>query len=403
MDPKNEKLKAIINGKLVTTESVIERGAVVIQGKTIIDCGPYDEVTIPEDAEIIDAEGLHIVPGFVDIHCHGGGGVLAYQHPYEFACAHLKFGTTAILPTLSYNESKEQMVTGVTDIVEVINSNRIYSEAIIGIHMEGPYINPKYGAITSPIRPVDPEEYAEILRIAGSHIKVWTLAPELEGQEGFVEAASQYGIALSVGHSEATAEQIYRFVAQGLRIGCHCTNASGTTPSPSRLGGTREFGVDEAVLLHDDIYAEVIPDAGGNHVRPNMLKLILKTKGIDRVIIISDAMDTPAGVRPGDADRAYAETEAEADGPDLSDVNFNEKGHLAGSLLTMDKAVRNMIRHTGIDIVKAFRLASLNPAAVIGMDHELGSIDKGKIANILLVTDKVEIRKVLLHGEVVNL
>lgn len=376
----------IQNGTIVTADRLIPNGVVHMENGWIVGVGEAGSVEVPTGCEVLDAGGAYVAPGFVDIHCHGGGGVWSWEQPYEFALTHLKHGTTAILPTFTYNESREQVGDGLRTILATMESSKPFVEAIVGIHMEGPYINKKYGAITSPIRPVDPQEYGEILRVAGDQIKVWTLAPELGGQDVFVTEAAKYNISLSVGHSEATAEQIFRFVPQGLRIGCHCTNASGTTPSPSRYGGTREVGVDEAVLVHDDIYAEVIPDAEGIHVRPLMLKLIHKTKGTDRVIIITDAMPD-AGVDKGDA----------------SDVNWNHLGHLAGSRLTMDKAVRNMMVHAGVGLVDAFRMASLNPAKVIHMEDQMGSIAQGKRANLLLIDEEIRIQQVILHGQIVNL
>jgi N-acetylglucosamine-6-phosphate deacetylase len=376
----------IRNGTIVTADRLIPSGLVHIENGWIVGVGEAGTVEVPTGCEVLDAAGAYIAPGFVDIHCHGGGGVWSWEQPYEFALTHLKHGTTAILPTFTYNESREQVRDGLRTILATMESSKPLVETIVGIHMEGPYINKKYGAITSPIRPVDPQEYGEILRVAGDQIKVWTLAPELDGQDVFVTEAAKYNISLSVGHSEATAEQIFRFVPQGLRIGCHCTNASGITPSPSRYGGTREVGVDEAVLVHDDIYAEVIPDAEGIHVRPLMLKLIHKTKGTDRVIIITDAMPD-AGVDKGDA----------------SDVNWNHLGHLAGSRLTMDKAVRNMMVHAGVGMVDAFRMASLNPAKVIHMEDQMGSIAQGKRANLLLIDEEIRIQQVILHGQTVNL
>jgi N-acetylglucosamine-6-phosphate deacetylase len=374
------------NGTLITANRLIPNGVVLIERGIITDFGEAGEVEVPAGLPVVDAKGTYIAPGFVDIHCHGGGGVWSWEQPRTFALAHLKHGTTAILPTFTYNETREQVQGGLQTILEAMDSREPFANAIVGIHMEGPYINKKYGAITSPIRPVDPNEYKEILRVAGDRIKVWTLAPELEGQEAFVDEAAKYQISLSVGHSEATAEQIFRFVPQGLRIGCHCTNASGTTPSPSRYGGTREVGVDEAVLVHDDIYAEVIPDAEGVHVRPLMLKLIHKAKGTDRVIIITDAMPE-AGVNNGND----------------SDLNWNHLGHLAGSRLTMDKAVRNMMRHAEIGLVDAFRMASLNPAKVIHMDDLMGSIERGKLANLILIDGEINIQQVILQGQLVSL
>ncbi|OCT12197.1 hypothetical protein A8709_30600 [Paenibacillus pectinilyticus] len=373
------------NGTIITANRLIPGGVVVIENGFITHVGEAGEVQIPSGSTVVDAKGAYIAPGFVDIHCHGGGGVWSWEHPHTFALAHLKHGTTAILPTFTYNESREQVRDGLKTIVEEMDSGKPFVEAIVGIHMEGPYINKKYGAITSPIRPVDPTEYEEILRVAGDRIRVWTLAPELEGQEAFVNAAAKYQISLSVGHSEATAEEIFRFVPQGLRIGCHCTNASGTTPSPSRYGGTREVGVDEAVLVHDDIYAEVIPDSEGVHVRPLMLKLIHKTKGTDRVIIITDAMPE-AGVNNGQG----------------SDLNWNHLGHLAGSRLTMDRAVHNMMRHAEVGLVDAFRMASLNPAKVIHMEDRMGSIAQGKLANLLIIDEEINIQGVILQGQIVS-
>ncbi|WP_409345090.1 N-acetylglucosamine-6-phosphate deacetylase [Paenibacillus sp. MBLB4367] len=382
----NDQTKAIVNGRLITPSGLIEEGVVIIEGDRIAACGTAGSVDIPEGAVRIDAERQYVGPGFIDIHCHGGGGHWSWEEPYLFALAHLKHGTTGILPTLVYNQSREEMVQGVSAILNV--GDRAYSSALLGIHMEGPFINKKYGAITSPIRPVDPEEYNALLELAGDRIKVWTFAPELEGQAAFAEAASKYGIALSVGHSEAEAETIFAFVDKGLKLGCHCMNASGTTPSPSRFGGTREVGVDEAVLVHDDIYAEVIPDAQGLHVRPLMCKLIHKTKGTDRVIIITDAIDE-AGV------------EGEPGGP-YEDVRFIEGVGLSGSKLTMDRAVRNMMRHTGASLSDAFVMASLNPAKVLKLDHLLGSLEPGKLADLIVVTEDVEVRKVLLRGRVVE-
>src|SRR5690606_31040391 len=127
-------------------------------------------------------------------------------------------------------------------------------------------------------RPVDMEECRDLLELAGEHIRVWTLAPEMPDQDLFIAEASKHQpIVFSAGHSEADPESLYRFVPSGLVLGCHLTDASGTTPAVSRFEGTREVGLHEAILAHDDMTAEVIPDAAGVHVRPLMLKLILKT------------------------------------------------------------------------------------------------------------------------------
>ncbi|MFC5401275.1 N-acetylglucosamine-6-phosphate deacetylase [Cohnella soli] len=389
-------MKVIVNATVVTPHGLINDGTVWIEQGRIVCCGAARELPPPPaDAELVDAEGLYVAPGFVDIHCHGGGGHWSYENPAAFARFHLKYGTTSILPTFSYNETEEQIIEGLRKVLQAQADIEAYGRAIAGIHMEGPYINPKYGAITSPIRPVNPAEYRKILDMAGEQIKVWTLAPELEGQQLFMEEASRHGIAFSVGHSEAAAETVLDSVRHGLRIGCHCTNASGTTPSPSRYAGTREVGVDEAVLLSDDIYAEVIADREGRHVRPLMLQFILKAKGVDKVIIITDAMDG-TGTKDASVDVNLIEKN-EFSPPQEADYM------LGGSLLTMDRAAYNMKVHTGADIVDLFKMAALNPAKVIGIDHETGSVEAGKRANLLFVTEDIQIRKVFLDGEVVHI
>ncbi|NHN32782.1 N-acetylglucosamine-6-phosphate deacetylase [Paenibacillus agricola] len=384
------QIKAIVNGKLVTPYHVIDDGVVLIIDDLIAECGTKGSIVIPEGAQIIDANHKYIGPGFIDIHCHGGGGHWSWEEPIPFAVSHLKFGTTGILPTLVYNLSREETLEGVKKILQA--EGQPYSQVILGIHMEGPYINNKYGAITAPIRPVDPVEYQTLLACAGEQIKIWTLAPELKGQIQFAEAALAYDIVLSVGHSEADAETIFSFVPKGLRLGCHCTNASGVTPSPTRYGGTREVGVDEAVLVHDDIYAEIIPDAGGVHVRPLMCKLIHKTKGTNRVIIITDAINE-AGVAPDPNQKAEGLYE---------DVRFIEGVGLSGSKLTMNKAVRNMMRHTGVGFVDVFIMASLNPAKLLKLNELVGSVEKGKLANLVIVSETMEVDTVIFQGNVVE-
>lgn len=389
-------MEKIVCGSVVTPFQVIERGMVVIRGDRIVDVGEQTEQALQtfsrNGASIYayDDPGLYIIPGFVDIHCHGGGGVWSFEDPHTFATFHLRHGTTSILPTLIYNQSHDEIMESLAAICSVMDKQRT---SIIGIHLEGPYINPKYGAITAPIRAVNAAEYKEILALAGKRIKLWTLAPELEGQRKFMEEAAAYGITFSVGHSEAPPDVIFASVRLGLKVGCHLTNASGTTPNKPRFAGTREVGVHEAVMLHDEMYAEVIPDRKGIHVRPLMLRLIVKTKGADRVIIVTDAMNM-TGSKAGSDVNLIPATEYTPNGV--------QRDILAGSLLTMDRAVHNMRIHTGIGWVDACKMASLNPAKVLKMDGLIGSLERGKRANLLVVTENVEVQQVMMEGEFID-
>lgn len=383
--------ETILCGKVVTPFRVIENGMVIVQGKRIQYAGPFNQSKITNDSQVIQADiGNYIVPGFFDIHCHGGGGVWGFQEPELFTDFHLQHGTTSLLATFGINESHQVIMDSLKRVKQAMRTH----PSLAGVHLEGPYINPKYGAILAPIRTVNSQEYNEILACAGELIKVWTLAPEMDGQMQFMEDASNHHIVFSVGHSEAPPETIFDSVRFGMRLGCHLTNASGTTPSPSRYGGTLEVGVHDAVMLHDDMYAEVIPDEEGLHVRPLMLKLIVKTKGADRVIVITDAADEVRKPNGRDVRMVFAN--------EFTPNKWEGEG-LGGSLLTMDRAAHNMRLHTGIGMVDVCKMTSLNPARLLGLDRELGSLESGKKANLLAVTEGMEVKMVMLEGQLINI
>ncbi|HHW31319.1 MAG TPA: N-acetylglucosamine-6-phosphate deacetylase [Clostridiaceae bacterium] len=385
--------RVIINAKIVTPENIINNGVIVIENGRIARFGSYENVKPPDNAEIIDVKGYYAAPGFIDIHCHGGGSEEFHTDPEVAAEAHLKHGTTSVLATIAYNVSKVDTIEGIKKIKELKNSGK--GKSILGIHFEGPYTNPKYGALSQLGRKPDPSEYNTFIDLAGDLIKVWTLAPELEGIDDFIETVSSKGIVMSVGHSEASPERIFELIPKGLKLACHCMNATGCSISPSRFGGTREVGVDEAVLLSDDIYAEVIPDYMGVHVRPLMLRLILKAKTPDKMIIITDSTisDNKSHINNSPLNNS--------DFTKATDVNFNELGQLSGSILTMDKACRNMLRHTGVGIVDVFKMASYNQARLLNMEKEIGNIREGAKANIIIVDDDINVKMVMLEGELV--
>ena len=235
------------------------------------------------------------------------------------------------------------------------------------------------------------DEYSRMLETAGDLIKVWTMAPELDETNELIDLLKPYGIIVAVGHSEAPAERILELVPKGLRLATHCMDATGATPNPPRYGGTREAGVDEAVLLSDDIYAEVIPDSWGLHVRGLMLKLILKTKGIDRVVLITDAVETS-----GTQELLYITEGERKIVEDKRDVRFNDEGELSGSHLTLNLSFRNMMSHTGVSLPEAVRMASLVPTKLLGCENDRGSIEEGKRADIIVFSEEMDIQRVML-------
>ncbi len=278
-----------------------------------------------------------------------------------------------------------QYVEAIHQMRDVMRSGKCPN--VQGLYMEGPYLNPKFGCDkeSNPWRgPVDRGDYMPIIEAAWDIARVWALAPEREHIEQFVQDVCEKNprAVFSVAHSEATPQQIEALMPYGLKIGTHHTNATGTL---EKYPECRGVCVDEAVNYNSEIYAELICDSRGIHVDPYMLRLVRKIKGDSRIILISDAYAADGPIPPG-YDGVY-------------DINFDWQGEIAGSKLTLDIACANMMKHTGASIVNAFQYASYNPSRAVGM-LDRGEIAVGKRADLVIVDYKMNVRKVLLKGEV---
>ncbi len=389
--------KVIMNGRIVTENNVIDDGVIIVRGDRIKALGCRYGINVPAGAEIIDAKGNLVCPGFIDIHCHGGGGFLFKDNADAALKAHLRHGTTSVLATLSYHMTDNEYIETFQKLEKVIKTD--YGKQCIGVNMEGPYLNPRYGADTSKVRAIKAEDYERVYEAGRKLIRIWTFAPELDGAKDFAAFLKSKNIIQSAGHSEADHETVNEFIKNGLRLGCHLMNAMGFPPPFVFKGAIREVGIAEALLWDDDTYVEVIPDSKGVHVRPLMLKLILKLKGVNRVVAISDAF--LAGALK---DLEYIKDEKGLEYvPDEGDLYYNGLNQLCGSRLSMDYAIRNMMNHTGIGFVDAFKIGALNAAALLGMDDEIGSIREGKKANIIIADEKMNVKNVILEGRRVQL
>lgn len=382
-------MKAIVNTKLVMEDGIIWDGAITWEGDRIVQVGWTNEVQIPEGTEVIDAKGLYTAPGFVDIHNHGSTEHLFSDEPLKAAEHFLKHGETTILPTFYCSLNLEQMLEGAKKIREVSETGA--GRALAGLYMEGPYMggfgsNQKYilwgGDITE-------EEYAPLVDEISDMAKVWAICPMRPGIEGFMQyvKAKNPNAVFTMGHSRASAADCRRVKKYGLKIQTHHAD-SGKRPGSAQ--GTIGAGCDEFTLYDPDIFAELICDENGIHVQPDMIKMVVRTKGVERMILISDSM-------PLSGDFTNNEADGVAYGPDL---NYDYEGHLAGSHLTLDNACRNLMKHTGYGLCHAIRFATLNPAVALGIDDEVGSLAPGKKANIIVIDDMVHINKVVLCGEV---
>jgi len=379
-------MKYIINANIVLEREIVENGVLMLDGERIAGVYTADAITVPKDADIIDAEGAYVGPGFVDIHVHGGNGALIFNSPLPTVSHFLSHGETTVLSALYYDLTKEEFLKAIDTVQSAMKEDGA-GRALKGFYMEGPYMNPKYGASAEKNKwkgAITEADYAEIVKAAGKDAKVWVVAPEREGIEEFVRYAkcANPSAVIGVGHSEATPDEIAALKKYGLRLHTHLMNATGRIPT---LSGTRSCGPDEACLMDKEAYAEVICDSQGMHVHPDMCRMILAVKGVYRVVLISDSF---ANDEPSPPELAH-----------ITDLTFDANGDLCGSRLTLDAACRNMMAHTGCSMNDAFIMASLNPARVIGMDKEIGSIEIGKRADLVFVDGDFNVKKVLIGGE----
>ena len=377
----------IHNAKVVLESGIIWDGVILLDGDRIAQVGERREVEIPADCQMIDAEGAYVGPGFVDIHVHGGNGHMFDAEPLQAAEHFVRYGETTILATLYYNLSKEGFLDSIKKVQAAMAAGGA-GDAIAGIYMEGPYMNPKFGAMPERNKwkgAIAEDAYKEVVDTAGTDAFVWSVAPEREGIEEFVKYAGKINphAVFAVGHSEATPSQVRKMKRYGLRIQTHCMDATGNY---SEWVGTRGAGPDEACLTDPDMYAELICDSGAVHVNKDLINLVVRTKGVDKVVLITDSFvsDLPAPEKL----------------KHITDLIFDENCWLSGSKLTMNVACRNIMSHTNCGIAQAFLMASRNPARAIGLEDEIGTIEEGKLANLVFVDDVFNVKKVILGGKV---
>lgn len=353
-----------ILGRAVLNDIILEDAAVIVENNIIKYAGKKDAAKLPH--KVIDVGDKLIAPGFVDIHCHAGGNYYAYENAVEMAKYHLAHGTTAMLCTLYRDLNHQHTITALNDIKTAMK----IMPNIIGAHMEGPYLNPKYGAKTGIAEKVDKSKYQDIINTG--IVKQWTVSPEMPNTTDFIKDIVKSGIVPAIGHSEASFEQVNNAVQNKAKIVTHLTNATGYSINPTRYGGTKEVSFDDAVMLCDNLYYELICDKMGVHIRPEIIKLIIKTVGIDKIIGITDCC------------------KGSYDDSDINIVN----GELMGSKMTMDKVARNFFI-LGLSLTDVFKVVSYNPAKAINMKNVIGSLKAGNRADIIIVNDKLNEIEVL--------
>ncbi len=384
-------MKIFINGKIILPDEVLEGHNLAIENGRIADIFSDNQ---KYNGEIIDARGNYISPGFIDLHVHGGGEGDFLDGDKEviknILKMHTSHGTTGIYPTTLACEDNE--VFKALDILNELMKEDLNFAEILGVHLEGPYLcmsqrgaqDPKY--IKNPNR----EEYLRFLDYKPI-IKRVTFAPELEGGLDFADELKKRNIIASMGHSDAEYEHVLDAFNHGVSLVTHLYSGM---QGVHRVKGFRKLGIIESAYLIDDMDVEIIAD--GCHLPCELLRLIYKIKGKDRVALVTDAMRA-AGREEGESILGSKENGQKVilrDGvaymPDFE--------AFAGSIATSDRLVRSMYKQAGVEIYNAVKMATLTPARIMGCDDRKGSIHIGKDADIVIFNDSIDIKFVMTRG-----
>ncbi len=381
-------LTQIINGKIHTPQGWLKNGSVIISDNKILEVSNCDLAVV--GAKIVDARGMYIVPGGVEIHVHGGGGrdfMEGSEDAFRTAvAAHMQHGTTSIFPTLS--SSSIPMIKAAAETTEKLMAEK--DSPILGLHLEGHYFNMKMagGQIPEYIKNPDPNEYIPLLEETNC-IKRWDASPELPGALQFGKYVSSKGILVSVAHTQAEFEDIRAGFEAGYTHATHFYNAM---PGFHKKNEYKYEGTVESIYLMDDMTVEAIAD--GIHVPPTILRLIYKVKGVEKTALITDALACAAS----DSKTAFDPRVIIEDGV----CKLADKSALAGSIATMDRLIQTMTLKAEVPLFDVIRMISETPSKIMGVYDRKGSLERGKDADILLLDNHLEVRGVWAMGKMVK-
>ncbi|MFE0844711.1 N-acetylglucosamine-6-phosphate deacetylase [Streptomyces rochei] len=369
--------KVLAGARVVLPTGTVDDGRVIVDGTRIAD-------TAPPGADVVDVNGHWVVPGFVDLHNHGGGGASFAGGTAEDVLrgveTHRRHGTTTVVASA---------VTGDLDFLARhagMLAELAQQGEIAGIHFEGPFISPcRKGAHDEQLlRDPDPAEVRKLVDAAHGHAKMMTLATELPGGLDSVRLLTEHGVIAAVGHTDATYEQTVQAIDAGATVATHLFNAMPPL-------GHRAPGPITALLEDERITVELIND--GTHLHPAALQLAFHHAGAARVAFITDAMDA-AGF--GDGRYLLGPLEVEvADGV----ARLVEGGSIAGSTLTLDRAFKRAVTVDGLPVGDVVAAISANPARLLGLDDRIGSLDAGKDADLVVLDDAFDVVGVMRRGD----
>ena len=376
----------IINGSIFTPQGWIENGSVLIQDNKILEVTNCDLAV--EGAELVDAKGQFIVPGYVCLHAHGGGGhdftectEEAYRKIVE---THMKHGATSIFPTMS-SSTFEDIRKGASVCEKLMGEE---NSPVLGLHLEGPYLTPKRASheFGDKLCEPNPEDYKSLVESTNC-IKRWDASPEVPGALDFARYLKSKGILASITHTEAEYKEVKEAFEAGFTHTAHFYNGM---PGFHKCREYKYEGTVESVYLVDDMTIELIAD--GRHLPNTILHLAYKVKGVEKTCLVTAAL-------------AYA-------GADTTETNHPnividdgvcksaDRENLVGSIATMDVLVKNMVK-AGVQLEHVLRMASETPARLMNVYDRKGSLEKGKDADVLIIDENQNVRAIWAMGKLV--
>jgi N-acetylglucosamine-6-phosphate deacetylase len=381
-------LLAIDAGAVLTPLIKFAPGRVIIDGPSIVDVGAASAITVPSGAELVDASQMLVTPGFIEPHIHGGGGADVMDGTYEslnlVSRILPRHGTTSFLATTVSSPSDV-----LTSAIEKIGkqAGQLFDGAqLLGIHLEGPFISPakrgthKAAYVAAP----DTDLFRKWIHAANKTIRLVTLAPELPGTHELLRIAKDSGIFVAMGHSNATSDEAHSAIEEGVCYAVHTFNAM-------RAFSHRDPGIVGEVLSDDRVFAEIIAD--GIHVDPSVIRLFARAKGHARFLLVTDAISA-MDMRDG----RYILGNDTVDV--VGGVCRDSEGHLAGSTLTQEVALRNFVEWSGWRFEDALLGLTLNPARALNLDKK-GMLEPGADADVVLLDHTFRVMKTFVKGRLV--
>ena len=382
-------MKRIKSDKIIPDDRILD-------GYVYFENGVITDVTAEERPanEVFDMTGCYVSPGFIDIHTHGGGGYRFEGSTEEIVNGcnfHLHHGTTSICPTVSAAPFAS-MAESAQHIRAAMADPRVKG-TILGVHMEGPYLSAKQAGAQCPthITPPMEEDYLPFIRENADVIARWTYAPENDTDQIFAKTLQEYGIVASAGHTDAIYDDMQRAYENGCALVTHLYSCTSTI---TRDHGFRRLGVIETAYLMDDMFVEIICD--GKHLPPELIRLIYKIKGVDRIALVTDSLAL-AGTEQTHGFMQDTEFIIE-DGV----CKLMDRSAFAGSIATADRLVRVAVKEAGISLPDAVKMMTLTPARIMGLTNK-GRLAVGMDADIAVFDEDICVQAVFAKGEMIGI